>query len=99
MSQRRFNHFYIELCCAQDRRIARYALWLELCDRGLTPEKLDREGLLFFFDTHLDAYLAHGGTPLTPRSRRRLRRALERYNPRFATPDEFMERIAAPQTT
>lgn len=98
MSRRRFDHFYRELCCAEDRRIARYALWLEVCDRGLSPENLGREALLLFFDRHLPAFLAHDGSRMTDPARRQLRRTLERYDPRHPTPYEVMERISAPRS-
>ncbi len=94
MSRRRFDHFYIELCCALDRRVPRYSLWLELHERGLDPEQLSRTALLTFFDGHLDAFVACQGKAFEARSRRGLRNCLASYDPRVATPCEIMERLA-----
>lgn len=95
MARKRFDHFHVELCCALDQLIPRYALWMEMRERGLHPEELGTQALLVFFDQHLNAFLAHRGTHFGPRARGRLRRRLERYDPLVATPYELMERLAA----
>jgi hypothetical protein len=95
MGRKRFDHFYIELCCTLDQLVPRYALWLEMQDRGMCPDELDGHELLAFFDRYLNGFLARRGTLVPSRSRRRLRRRLERYDPRVATPYELMERLAA----
>ncbi|MFT5442421.1 MAG: hypothetical protein ACI8W3_001463 [Myxococcota bacterium] len=94
MARRRFDFFYIELCCALNRRVARYALWLELSEHGHDPENIGRDGLLAFFDQHLDAFLAHQRCRVAGRSRQQLRRNLERFDPSVVTPYEVMERLA-----
>lgn len=95
MGRKRFDNFHIELCCSLDQLVPRYALWTEMRERGLCPEALGRHELLSFFDRHLNGFLARRGTFFRDRSRRRLRRRLESYDPRIATPYEFMERLAA----
>ena len=95
MDRKRFDYFHVELCCALGQLVPRYALWLELQERGLCPEALSRQGLLAFYDHHLDGFLARQRSVFGPRLRRRLRRRLERYDPRIATPYELMERLSA----
>ena len=95
MGRKRFDHFHVELCCALDQLIPRYALWMEMRERGLCPDELGNEALLAFFDRHLNAFLAHRGSAFGPRAYRQLRRRLERYDPLVATPYELMERLAA----
>ena len=94
MNRRRFDHFYVELCCALVFRLHRYPLWIEMCNRDCNPESLSAADLLAFIDDGLDGCLADQGQALTPRARRKLRREMERYNPSHTTPYELMERIA-----
>ena len=77
-----------------DRRVPRYALWIEMREREICPEELSRRDLLAFYDRHLDGFLARQGSVFCARSRSRLRRRLERYDPLIATPYELMERLA-----
>lgn len=95
MGRRRFDYFYIELCCALDLRLPRYALWLEFGEFGCDPERLERHALLSFFDSNLDRFLAHRGLHLRGRPRARLRRMLGRFDPAIATPSEVFARFAA----
>ncbi len=91
MERRRFDFFYIELCCALERRLPRYALWLAVSETS--PTGVDRSALLHFFDRQLDGFLAGQGASLADRPRRQLRRKIARHRPEFATPCEVMARM------
>jgi hypothetical protein len=95
VDRRRFDYFYIELCCAVEQRLPRYALWLEVAEPP-APTREDRADLLHFIDSQLAAFLADRGTAITPRAHRQLRRRIARHRPEFSTPYEVMARICAP---
>ncbi len=99
MGRRRFDFFYIELCCALGHRISRYSLWLALHEHGFDAERLGRSALMHFFDAHLDVFLATAACVIEPHTRRKLRRKITRYDPEIATPYEIMERLTAPLGT
>lgn len=90
--RRRFDHLHVELCVAARARVSRYALWLELREAGADPEELAREDALAFCDARLERFLRVRGLALRPRVRRRLRRAVARFDPNQPTP---YERFAA----
>jgi len=92
MGRRRFDHLWIEICVAAGRQLPRYDLWLRLHALGSDPEDLTREDALAFCDGELDAFLRARGGLTPPRRRRRLRRAVARFDPRAPTPEE---RLAA----
>ena len=77
-------------------RLHRYQLWMQMCESDCNPEDLNRSQLLAFYDNGLSDYLAGQGVSAKPNAWRRLRRAMEVYDPRHSTPYEFMERLSAP---
>ena len=93
MQRRRFDHLIIELSLALDRNLPRYPLWITFKELGADPDCLSRKAAIEFCDEHMGEFLAHLGHALTPRQARRLRRAVERYDPEIPTPYERMARI------
>jgi len=91
--RRAFNFLFAELSVAVGELIPRYALWLRMQELGADPSFLARQDLLAFHDHHLEAFLASCGLLIRERSARRLRRVLDRFDPRRPTPEEVMERI------
>jgi len=63
---------------------------------GLDPERLGRADALRFCREHLDDFLFEQGGELTGRPARRLRRNVERFDPRLRTPYEHMARLSGP---
>lgn len=90
--RRRFDHLHVEICVAVRTRVSRFALWLELREIGADPEQLAREDALAFCDARLERFLRARGLAVRPRAKRRLRRAVARFDPRLPTP---YERLAA----
>lgn len=93
MRRRRFEHLVLELSVAVGRQIPRYALWLRLGELGWNPEALSRRAVMRFCDEHLLQFLEECGATLTARKARRLRRKLERFDPRHPGPCGHMERF------
>ena len=93
MGRRRFDHLFVEICVAVGRPVPRYPLWLELHDLGWDPEDLSRRSALTFCEGPLGSFLSQRGLHLSPRSARRLQRAVRRYDPTVATPEERLARI------
>jgi hypothetical protein len=91
--RRRFDHFVVELSVAVGCMLPRYALWLRMRECGLDPEDLSREEALAFCDTPVTEFLAERGFALPPAVRRRLHRAIERFDPAVPTPEERFARI------
>jgi len=91
--RRRFNHLVVELSVAVGSLLPRYALWLRMREVGLDPEDLSREEALAFCDTPVTEFLAEQGFALPLPARRRLRRAIERFDPALPTPEERIARI------
>lgn len=94
MGRRRFSHLHTELSLAVGQVVPRYALWLDLAERGWNPERLTRAAVIAFSDHHLHRFLAAQRLSLSARAARRLRRALMRFDPLQPTPEERMERLA-----
>ena len=92
-SRRRFDHLHVELCVAVRARVSRFALWLELREQGADPEALRREEALAFCDERLERFLRERELALAPRAARRLRRAVERFDPSTPTPYERFEAL------
>ncbi|MAE93772.1 MAG: hypothetical protein CL910_03850 [Deltaproteobacteria bacterium] len=86
--RRRFDHLHTELCVAVGERLPRYALWLWLREHGRDPEDLSREDVDTFCDAELAAFLRTREVFLPARLRKRLRKRLGRFDPRFPTPEE-----------
>jgi hypothetical protein len=95
VERRRFDHLMLELSLALDRNLPRYPVWLAFKETGADPERPDRDEMLEFFDGPLQTLLVELGCALPPRRRRRLRRALARFDPALPTPYEHMERIGS----
>ena len=93
MGRRRFDHFFEELSVALGVLVPRYPLWLELEAWGAHPEHLSRSELIRFCNGRLDAFLADHCLSQSGAPRRRLERALRRFDPRHATPYEHMARL------
>jgi len=91
--RRRFDHLIAELSLALDRNLPRYPLWITLKELGEDPDFLTREGAIGFCDEHLGEFLGHLGCALTPRQKRRLRRAVARFDPELPTPYERMAEV------
>lgn len=93
MRRRRFDHLVLELSLAVGEPVPRFPLWLELHAFGADPEDLSREAALAFCGAPLGQFLEAHRLRLTPRRRRRLERALRRFDPRVVTPCEHLERL------
>ena len=92
MKRRLFDHLFVEVSVEVGQRIPRYALWLRLHDLGCDPEALSVEEALAFFDVSLDPFLEERGFWIAPRSRRRLRKSIARFDPARRTPEEVFAR-------
>lgn len=68
---------------------------MEMCQHDCNPDALSRAQLLSFYDNGLSGYLADQGVAADQKVSRKLRRAMEHYDPRHTTPYEFMERLSA----
>jgi hypothetical protein len=86
MSRSRFDHLEAEVSVAVGQRISRYALWLRLRELGANPEALDREDAVGFCEGPLLHFLFEQGFGLSPRSLRRLLRAVTRFDPQRPSP-------------
>lgn len=91
--RRRFDHLVMELSVATGRTLPRYPLWLFLQECGWDPESLSRADTLAFSEGPLETFLETRGLRLGRGAARRLRRALERFDPRLPTPDERLARL------
>ncbi len=91
MGRRRFDHLVIELSLALGLSVPRYRLWLRLHEEGFDPERLVLSQVLAFCADPLELFLEELGLELRPRRLRRLRRAVERFDPEVLSP---YERIA-----
>jgi hypothetical protein len=88
VSRRRFDHMVMEISLAVGANIPRYELWLRLHELGCDPEELSAALAAAFCDGPLHVFLAEFGFHLGRRARRRLLRAVERFDPELPTPDE-----------
>gem|GEM_PF-1048431 len=91
--RRRFDHLVMELSVAVGCVLPRYALWLRMRESGINPEALSREEALAFCDAPVTAFLGERGLALPIRARRRLLRAIERFDPSVLSPYERFARI------
>ena len=98
MERRRFDHLVVELSVAVGRVVPRYALWLRLGELDWNPDSLTRDQVLGFIDEHVAAFLDEHALTLPPREAKRLRKLLVRYDPRYPTPYETMQRLGATRT-
>ena len=97
MNRRLFDHVFAEISVAAGVRVPRFELWMELHELGWNPEKLTVEQALAYLDGPLRSFLARRGLGTTPRARRRMRRAIERFSPKHPSPSERLEAWAARQ--
>ncbi len=88
MGRRRFEHLVVELSLAAGQPIPRYRLWMRLHDLGWNPEDLEREEAMAFCDGPLGIFLAEVGIRVSPRSNRRLRKEISRFEPEVLSPYE-----------
>ena len=92
MGRRRFDHLFVEICLLAGRPLSRYRLWLRLHETGANPESLTRRRAEAFCGDALEHFLSEEGVTLSDRERRRLRRAVRRFDPGVATPEELLAR-------
>ncbi len=85
--------FAIEL--ALGRPAPRWPLWLHLRESGIDPERAGAASLRPAVEQALASIRAELGSPFSPQERRRLRRALARFDPRFAPAYEHAERLGS----
>jgi hypothetical protein len=93
VDRRRFDHLFEELSVGLGRLAPRYALWLHMGEAGLDPERLSRADATRFCRLHLSAFLGDHGLALKPRQRRRVERAVARFDPSLPTPYDHMARL------
>ncbi len=93
MRRQRFDHLHVEVSVALGVHISRFALWLALHEAGHDPEDLSREAAISFCGTPLQSFLAERGQCLSLRERRRVEKAVSRYDPSHPTPAEVMARF------
>ena len=88
MDRRRFDHLATELSVAVQAPIPRYALWLQLHDEGLDPERLTRAQAIGFCKGNLRRFAAEQGLRLGFLAHRRLVREVDDYDPEYDHPAE-----------
>lgn len=93
MPRRRFEHLIVELSVAAGSTVPRYPLWILLGEQFGSPEHLPRAAAVAFCDLHLDDFLSEQHLSISPPAKRRLRRAISRFDARQATPYEWMEKM------
>ena len=93
MTRKRFDHLHVEVSLALGVCISRFALWLALHEEGHDPEDLSRQDTVAFCGAPLQSFLAGRGQRLSLRDRRRLEKAVSRYDPSHPTPEEVMARF------
>jgi hypothetical protein len=93
LARRRFDHLATELSVALGVRVPRHALWLASAGHldGAAPASA-------FCCGPLDEFLRGAQLPpLDARARRRLRRAVERYDPARRAPEEILAGLFRPR--
>ena len=79
--RRRFDHLVEEISLVVGSRIPRYRLWLRLHEHGCDPDRLTSAMASVFCDGPLAGFLAENGLRISRRKVRRLRAAIERFDP------------------
>jgi hypothetical protein len=92
LGRRRFDNLHTELSVALGIAVPRFALWMELHECDIDPERLTQEQAIAFCDGPLESYLRRSGLSLRRRALRRLCRKVRKFDPDIATP---YERFAA----
>jgi len=92
VGRRRFDHLVLEISLAAGRRIPRWDLWMRLHELGWDPESLTRQAAVAFCRSDLDGFLGDLGLYLSPRSLRRVERAVRRFDPLVPTPYDRLVR-------
>jgi len=90
MGRRGFDFLHGELSVALGAAVPRYPLWVALHESGRDPEALDREDLLTFCHRDLQPFLHARCLVLPDRAGKRLERSIQRFDPRFPTPEEWL---------
>jgi hypothetical protein len=93
VTRKRFDHLHVEISLALGVCISRFALWLALHEAGHNPEDLSRPDAVAFCGAPLQSFLGEHGQRLSLRERRRLEKAVSRYDPSHPTPAEVMARF------
>jgi hypothetical protein len=91
LSRRRFDHLARGVSAAVGGAVGRYALWLHLHDLGIDPERLDDGEALAFCRGPARRFVESQGLSLSRRAERRLRRAVDAYDPERLTPEELAD--------
>jgi hypothetical protein len=91
VQRRYFDHLYNEVCVALGRRISRYDLWLMVWESGGDPDDLTPLQARRFVEAGLGRLLGEEGAHLPDRDRARLASRLLHFDPRFPTPEEWLE--------
>jgi len=88
-----FERLCFALELALERPAPRWRLWLRLRECGIDPESATPVRLRPAAEREMASLRAEAGSPLSPRERVRLRRALARFDPRVAPAYEHAARI------
>ena len=88
MDRRRFDHLATELAVAVQAPVPRYALWLQLHDQGLDPERLTRAQAVGFCKDSLRRFTLDQGLRLGFLAHRRLLREIQEFDPEWDAPAE-----------
>lgn len=88
-----FERLCFTLELALERPTPRWQLWLRLREGGVDPDSARAASLRPAAEQAMASVRAELGSPLSPRERVRLRRALARFDPRVAPPYEHAERL------
>jgi hypothetical protein len=86
----RFDHLVAELSVAVGALVPRWPLWLRLHELGQDPEHLSGEAALAFCGGPARRFLADQGLDLGWIARRRLLRAVARFDPTRPTPEQAL---------
>jgi len=94
-NRRRFDHFHAEFSVRSGKLLPRYPLWLSIHELGLDPDTASAGDLVDFLDFSAASFLwEHLGIRLNQWQWRRIRRAIERFDPERRQPDEVLGAIA-----
>lgn len=91
MQRRYFEHLYKEICVVLGRRISRYDLWLMVWESGGDPDDLTPLQARRFVEAGLGRLLREEGARLPLRDHTRLASRILHFDPRFPTPEEWLE--------
>jgi hypothetical protein len=82
---------FAEISVAVGVQVPRYTLWMEIHELGWSPDAMTLEQALAYLDGPLKTFLVQNGLGMSPRARRRMRRAVAGFSPNHPTPSERLE--------